>query len=408
MISNIKSKYNFYNITYVIFGIYIFTLLMDIAAISYIFNFIKLFLKLIRYFCYVIFLAKIFWDFKNGRKFTITMILLFILSVFTLLCAKNKSFIILLITLVALRNLSINKLIKIAFFVFSITFLCNISLALLNIVPDWTFTRGNIIRHSLGFIYVTDCISIYLAIILMYSYIKKSRVSFLEIIFLETMNIFLYKYTDGRMSFILNSALLTILCLYKIKFFKSTFKRILTSKIVKITCVLLPGSLFVCYNYLTFLYNSNNDFAKQINILLSNRLEYTRQAFNNYGVPLFGKEIDWNGWGGYGYIDMEERQNFKYNYVDSSYARIIFDNGIILAILTIIGYTYILIYNCNQRNYWMVIALYFILIWSFIEPQLINIGRNPMVVALIPLLEIGNINMLIKKKREKINEKISN
>lgn len=36
--------------------------------------------------------------------------------------------------------------------------------------------------------------------------------------------------------------------------------------------------------------------------------------------------------------------------------------------------------------------LLFVLIWSFIEPYIINLGRNPLILLLIPTLEIKTIN----------------
>lgn len=109
------------------------------------------------------------------------------------------------------------------------------------------------------------------------------------------------------------------------------------------------------------------------------------------------------GWGGYGHKEIE---NFNYNFVDISYAKIILDYGLIFTILILGGYTAILVKNCKEKNYWMFCAICFVLIWALVEPYIIDIGRNVFVISLMPLLEIGKINNLdyrniFKKKREK-------
>ena len=286
-----------------------------------------------------------------------------------------------------------------------------LNLSLLKVLPDWIYYRGKIARHSLGFIYATDAIGIYLIIILMYFYIKKSKARIEEIILLETINVFLYKMTDGRLSFILITLLLAGLLLSKLKILKNLFKRRISQKIIKITCYILPVVLFISFNLLTYLYSCNNSFAKQVNEILSDRLKYTSEAYENYGIPIFGKNIKWNGWGGYGHTNTEEIKDFKYNFVDSSYAKMIFDNGIIFTVIVIMAYTVTLLRNHNKKNYWLVIAVFFVLIWGVVEQYLFNIGRNIYVLALIPLLETGNIKSLeynnIKRIKGKINEKIN-
>ncbi len=94
------------------------------------------------------------------------------------------------------------------------------------------------------------------------------------------------------------------------------------------------------------------------------------------------------------YVDSENVQDFEYNYIDISYARIFFDYGIIFTIFVLLSYSALLVKSFNEKDYWLVFALFFVLIWSIIEPYMITIGKNNFVLAFIPLLEIGAINNL--------------
>ena len=157
-------------------------------------------------------------------------------------------------------------------------------------------------------------------------------------------------------------------------------------------CYSAPVVLLIIFNSLTYAYSKNYNNIDKVDKLLSGRLELTAKAYEEYGVPIFGKDIKWHGWGGYGYVNLEEMDEFEYNFVDSSYAKIIFDYGIIYMILVIFAYQYMLRKNFNEKNYWAVASLLFVLIWSFIEPYIINLGRNPLILLLIPTLEIKTIN----------------
>ena len=52
----------------------------------------------------------------------------------------------------------------------------------------------------------------------------------------------------------------------------------------------------------------------------------------------------------------------------------------------------------EEKDYYSIVVITFILVWSFIEPCIIDVGRNIFVILLIPLLEMGNIEWLSYKK----------
>ncbi len=381
-------------ITYFFWGIYVLISFLNLVGIFYASNECQLVFKLIRYVCYVVFLTKIFIDWKNGAKITFSMIVIFLLSLAIAIFAKNRSILFIAIILFALRKMKFDKLIEIALKIYMIGFLIVVCLALLNIIPNWEFSRGNMPRYALGFIYATDAIGIYLAIILMFLYIKKDKATYIELLILELINVFMYSYTNGRLSFILVSTMLILQFVSKFQIVKNIFYSSFIQKCLKTVCYTLPIVLFLGLHILVIMYANNNFLANKVNKIISDRIKLTYQAYRNNNVNLFGTNIKWQGWGAYGYKELEEGEEFVYNYVDSSYARLILDYGIIFSCIVIYAYRETLMKSYEEKNYWLIFAILFILVWSFIEQYLININKNLFILSFIPLLEMGKIEQL--------------
>ena len=392
-IKNIKIE----DLTYFFWGIYLIICFLNMVGIIFINDKCQLILKAARYLCYLVFISKIIYDWKNGEKITISIISMAILSLAIAFFGKNNSIMFTILILTALRKLDFDKLIKIAFKIFATGFLIVVSLSLLKIIPNWIFNsrEATSSRYALGFIYATDAFGMYLIIILMNFYIKKNNISIIELLLLQFINVLMYGYTNGRVSFILISALLLIQYLSRYSFFVNIFYKDIIQKGLKLLCHTLPIILFLLLHILIILYASNNFIANKVNDILSNRIKYTYQAYRDYDISLFGKDIEWNGWGAYGYKDTQvTEENFKYSFVDSSYASIVFDYGLILTCIVLLGYRRILINKLEEKNYWLVFTIIGVLIWSFIEQYIINLGKNIFVLTLIPLLDMGKINFL--------------
>ncbi len=413
MMNKIRKYFNFNNGIYIIFSIYIVTMLLPETSISILEGTFENIVKIIRYGCYFFFIAKIFWGWKNEKtKITVMLLVIAILFFIIYYFSGKQSLLIMMIALFALRNTNKGKLIKIALITYIITFFTVIVCSWIGLIPDWTYNRGETIRHSLGFSYPTITMVYYLMITLMYIYTRKNKITIYEIIILEIINVLLYKSTAGRTTYILVTIVLILSLLKKIKILNNILKKETFQKILKESCYILPTLALLFILIMTYLYSINNPFAISINKTLSNRILLTEKAFQEYDITLFGQETQWNGWGGVGYIEEIDKNNYVYNFLDNSYARLILDYGIILTILVILGYTCILIQNFKKKDYWMVFVIFIILILSELEPHLIDLNKNIFVISLIPLLDYKPIKQLtyrniIKKfsiKKRKKNE----
>ena len=405
---SIKSLKNYMlsnNFLYIVTGVYMMTLLLNSVVYYFTIPAFEIIIKIFRIACYLIFMLSILKNWKNGDNITIGMIVFAVLSCVIAIFSKNKDILFLFIFCFAVKNLSIKKIITHTLILYIVTFLIIVSLSLLKIIPDWIFYRGTTQRHSLGFYYSTIAIGIYLSCMLMYFYVRKSKATVMELLLFEGINVFLYKYTDGRLSFILISIILFMMLILKIPKLRQLFKLPHMQVVLKYIGYILPISLFTMVILATYLYTKGNPIGFSINKILSGRLLYTKNAFQQYGITLFGQPIDWKGWGGFGYVDTENMVGFIYNYVDISYARIIFDYGIIPTIIILLVYTVALVKSVKEKNYWLFTVLVFVCIWSSIEPYLFNIGKNIFILSFVPIFNFGKIKQLdynsIKSKFKK-------
>ena len=293
--------------TYFFWRIYVLISFLNMVGIFYASETCQFVFKIIRYLCYIEFFAKIIIDLKNGKKITWTIIIISLLAFLITIVSKNRNILFIVLILIALRNMDFDKLIKISFKIFMTLFLVVISFAMIGILPNWEFSRGNTTRYALGFIYATDAIGMYLVTILMFFYIKKDHSTKTELLILETINVFMYSYTNGRVSFFLISIILFIQFLSRFNFTKKMFYNTCIQKGLKFVCNTLPIILFLGMHILVIMYANNNVIANKANKLISDRIKLTYQAYRNYDVNLFGNNIKWQGWGGYGYIEQEER-----------------------------------------------------------------------------------------------------
>ena len=117
--------------------------------------------------------------------------------------------------------------------------------------------------------------------------------------------------------------------------------------------------------------------TKLINNLLTDRIRLTANAIRNYGVHLFGNNIEWIGFGGSTDTDSLLA---SYNFVDSSYLRVLLDNGIIFLVLVLFAYSFFLYKLLIKKQYSILIVLISVLLLSFTEPWLIDVMYNPFVL----------------------------
>ena len=128
----------------------------------------------------------------------------------------------------------------------------------------------------------------------------------------------------------------------------------------------------------------------KLNDALSGRLQLGQNAFQKYGVPLFGQKITWVGYG-MGAVAGE------YNYVDCSYMQTMIQYGLIALIIIIAMYTFMMYMAVRLKDYYLQTVLVFILLLSVTEPRLLDFNFNVFPILAVTFFTAHGRDILYQK-----------
>ena len=136
----------------------------------------------------------------------------------------------------------------------------------------------------------------------------------------------------------------------------------------------------------------DSGFMAKLNDILSGRLANAAEAWQKYGLSLFGQNIVWTGQG------ITYKPSMHYLYVDCSYLNILLNYGLVFLLLVL--------YWCRQvvldlyRRHDMLYLAFFvvILLFSFLEVRLANPLYDPFIIA------AGSYLGLAARRKEPLHE----
>lgn len=296
---------------------------------------------------------------RVSYKYLILSILLLLSGVLVYFQTNRLSFLVYSMLLVLLVNVDMKVVLRNYVVVAGILVVGVFLLSLVGIVPNLQYNRAGVIRNSFGFIYPTDfashCFYLFLAI----SYLLKDKFIWTRSLFGVLLSAFIIKYCDARLN-ALSILLATVIFIY---FYYSKEKKLKIFALFPYSAVVFASIV----TYLSYKFSWSNPFLVSVNKLITGRLALGRNAFDTFGVHLFGtRNVQFIGSGG------KTESVIGYNYVDSSYVQMLFTYGIVPVVLLIIIYVvasrkqykdgqYLLVailsliaFNCMIEAFWFV------------------------------------------------------
>ncbi len=231
-------------------------------------------------------------------------------------------------------------------------------------------TAEDVTRLYLGFNYTTYAANFLFHIVIAYFFIKKRHVNVIETVVVMSLNAIIFILTDTQAVFYELIALFVILWLLRLfpYFFKYRIFKVISTWIMPFLAFLSIG--------LALVYSPDNAILNKLNIALSSRLRLGNDAITKYGFHLFGNKTEWMT-GTLGEDRFEE-----YFYVDSSYLNIALSFGIAILLFVIIGFMILARSKHKEKQYLACIALIFLAVHSFTDPQLFEPRYDPMILYL--------------------------
>ena len=296
---------------------------------------------------------------RVSYKYLILSILLLLSGALVYFQTNRLNFLVYSMLLVLLVNVDMKVVLRNYVVVAGILVVGVFLLSLVGMVPNLQYNRAGVIRNSFGFIYPTDfashCFYLFLAI----SYLLKDKFIWTRSLFGVLLSAFIIKYCDARLN-ALSILLATVIFIY---FYYSKEKKLKIFALFPYSAVVFASIV----TYLSYKFSWSNPFLVSVNKLITGRLALGRNAFDTFGVHLFGtRNVQFIGSGG------KTESVIGYNYVDSSYVQMLFTYGIVPVVLLIIIYVvasrkqykdgqYLLVailsliaFNCMIEAFWFV------------------------------------------------------
>lgn len=348
---------------YIIFGIYVFLTTFSKTAWYTTSEGTAFFsvLKWVRYIFYLffvfVFLINILRK-KYSKEVLVFLSLLLVFSFIGIFTGKDNSLFLTILFWAAMFGLNSSKVFTCSLCVQGGLLIVTILCAFLG-VADNSLLDVERARYSLGFNWASLSPILYIFVVLLYIYIRKGRITIIECIVLEIINVFLYKFTNTKMAFIVITAIIAAMFIYKIfSGFKVFLKKVLIS--CKNLVIVLPAICAFVACWLP-IYNVDTWFWQKLNSVLSGRLWQCRNAVFKYGITLFGKEINVQA-----YSVINKGQSDQTFFIDSGYLHFAVKYGIIVLIL-LVGLYSICIWKAYKKEDYFMVCIFVVIAIFCIE-----------------------------------------
>lgn len=341
----------------------------------------NLVLKILRYIGYLIVTIKIFLDDYTTKEICLIIIIIMLLLLNSISVGGN-AVLCLFLFVIGMKGIDFNKVARSMLVWFLIGLIVTIAASQIGVIENWSYNSAGRERVSLGYFYPSHATSTIFYCVCLLCFVLGNKLKLWHVFLIEVFNIWQYKATDARAGTLM--MLFVPIMFYLFKYIRGDINK---KPIVKLFVLAFPVSAL--FSFFTAIFYNGQGLLLKLNSLISNRLYLANRALQEYGITLFGERIDWIGNGGVGHI--KRSLEGEYNYVDCSYIKIMFDYGIVICAIVVVGFTIASIVAVKKNNKYLLLALSFVAVYSIIEPRLIEIGFNPFVLILVALIDTSSI-----------------
>ncbi|MFR0555353.1 polysaccharide biosynthesis protein [Loigolactobacillus coryniformis subsp. coryniformis] len=251
--------------------------------------------------------------------------------------------------------------------------------SIINLIPNLRYWHAGTYRNSFGIQYPTDFAAHVLYLLLTYVVVKKGRFYWYDWLLSIILVWFVWTYCNARLDTILIIVLLFLLLVYKMISYE--FKMAYIIAWLSVGSMLLGAVLSLGLSYY---YNYNVKWLRELNVLLSGRLRLGREAFNRYTPQLFGQIVRVNGLGGSTGLKhfLDKLFTPEYFFIDSSYLTMLLTFGVILSIALLVRYTWFIWREVSQQEYLLPLLIAVVAISCIVDQHLLDISYNIFLLAL--------------------------
>lgn len=312
---------------------------------------------------------------KFTKKEFVIMFSLLGIGILNLIIGNQTVILFTAIILCCMKNVSIEKTIRVMFIARLIAYLLIIFLVITGICENnyMLFYRDGeyIKRYSLTFNHPNLAHSSFAIIVILGIYIFYDKLNVINVLIVELLNYGLYLFTYSRTGFLICSVFLIFALLFK----KFKIIKNISAKFIKYYLVFL-----IFLSLISGILYNDFDIFQQADKLLTGRIGYINELITNYDIPIIG--------------------NQKYNedvLFDNGYISLLYEGGLLATIWFIYIYnktTKLLIKENRNKE---ILLLIIFMTYSITESYLPNVIMNP-------TLLFFTLYIFRKSKGDNINE----
>lgn len=217
------------------------------------------------------------------------------------------------------------------------------------------------IRNSLGFIYYSYGSILYFSLVSSYLLIRKEKIGYIELVLLELINIYFFKFTNTRDPFFFT----TIVLLYGlIRKWQKSSNSFLNIRVIRFICKYIYILAFLINIIMIY---SNEKFYDFFNELVNGRLGLSRLGIEQYGISIWGTKLNFVG----------AMSGSSYFYIDSFFIQTLLSYGVIVTIFILVLFTMVMKRCIDNNDYYLVFIMCLMALDGVFEPYILWLWYTP-------------------------------
>ena len=317
-----------------------------------------------------------FKDIKNiNKKRILIKVGILILFGIAFIFSRDVTLVKFILLIYAFKEIEFNKCVKVDLYVRTIGIIAVLLLCQMGIIEDIIDTRGDIVRHSLGFyhpnVFGDNLVLIFFDYI--YLNVYNQKISWKKMIVFSIIGIILsvitYFVSNTRSSILAMLMILIGIILKKC----NLLEKLKENKVIKFIVTNIFTILQIFAIIITILYYNNNFLGNIVNKLFSLRLFYNVQFFKHFGITPFG--VNFNGFSN------------SIMTLDMVYSNILIRYGVFFTIFICIAFKKFLKYLYDSKNYIIMLIFLIFIFNGLFENLWLRIIHNIFMLMFYPAVQ---------------------
>ncbi|MBQ3393373.1 MAG: hypothetical protein IJG52_08190 [Lachnospiraceae bacterium] len=252
-------------------------------------------------------------------------------------------------------------------------------LCLCGVLEDYTYPHGSAYAHGLGFEYYSTLPFLLFILQIVWMYVKADKVRWWELAVCTLANVVYYRLFTVRLTFLLGVlAILLYAAVVRLKLVDPASHW--TMWIARMGY----SALLVFVVWLSVAYNADSLSWQAWNTRLNNRIVMLHEAFLRYSLPVLGRRIEMVG---QTFVINGGALARDYFYIDSGIGFSVFAFGILFTLLIVALYTYLYTAAGRTGDGMLYVWVSVLLLFTFMNNIWIDLAYNPLLLAVVPMLE---------------------